>query len=162
MDPQKRYWLFFQLAKMFPDIKFIAMGAPNEPYRKLYEKIVERYKGVKNLEVKGFTSEEEKSKILSRCWILCLPSIREGLPIAFLEALAHKSAILSSVDPDNIVSTFGYYAPEDDFREGLIYLLDEDRWKLKGEQGYKYVKAIHSKDRIVNIFREILEALSGR
>jgi len=39
--------------------------------------------GLKDLEIKGFVSEEEKSRILSKCWILCLPSVREELPIAF-------------------------------------------------------------------------------
>jgi len=26
MDPQKRYWLFFELAKRFLEVRFIAMG----------------------------------------------------------------------------------------------------------------------------------------
>lgn len=159
MDLQKRYWLFFQLAKMFPEVRFIAMGAPNEQYKRLYERIVQKYEKLENLEIKGFVSEEEKSKILSKSWILCLPSLREGLPIAFLEALAHKCALLSSVNPDNIVSKFGYYVFDNNFRRGLQALLEDDSWKYKGEYGYKYVKLVHSLDKVISKLRSIIETL---
>ena len=32
------------------------------------------------------------------------------------------------------------YASEDNFSEGLDYLLSEDNWRGKGELGYDYVK----------------------
>jgi len=144
MDPQKRYWLFFELAKSFPDVEFIAVGKPNLLYEELYKRMVGKYRGLRNLKIAGFVSEEEKSRILSRSWILCLPSIREGLPIAFLEALAHKCALLSTVNPDNIVERFGYYAKRGDLSEGLKRLLENDEWRMKGELGYSYVIKVHS------------------
>lgn len=158
MDPQKRYWLFFELAKKFPDVKFIAIGKPNVLYEGLYERILRDYQGLSNLRIVGFIDEEEKSKILAKSWILCLPSIREGLPIAFLEALAHKSALLSSVNPDGIVSKFGHWTRGDDFRNGLHALLHNDLWKSRGEAGYKYVREVHRLDKIVRI---LIEAVSG-
>ena len=65
---------------------------------------------------------------------------REALPNSFLEAAAHKCAILSAVDPDGFASKFGYHASKDNFAEGLGYLLTENRWREKGELGYDYVK----------------------
>jgi len=160
MDPQKRYWLFFELARSFPEIRFIAMGVPNELYRNLYEKIAERYRGLKNLEVKGFVSEEEKSKTLSKCWISCLPSVREGLPIAFLEALAHKTALLSTVNPDGYVSAFGYYAREiDELARGLQHLFKDGLWMRKGELGRNYVVGHHSLNEVVSSLEKHLEEL---
>ena len=79
-----------RVSENFPNIEFIAVGKPNLFYEELYRRIVERYRGLRNLKITDFVGEEEKSKVLSRSWILCLPSIREELPIAFLEALAHK------------------------------------------------------------------------
>ena len=159
MDPQKRYWLFFELAKHFPDVEFIAIGKPNILYKELYKRIVERYQGLKNLRIAGFVSEEEKSRILSKSWILCLPSIREGLPIAFLEALAHKCALLSTVNPDNIVERFGYYARRKNFSEGLKKLLENGGWRMKGELGYKYVVEVHSLGKVVNKLIDMLQTL---
>ena len=160
MDPQKRYWLFFELARRFSEVKFIAMGAPNELYRRLYEKIVKKYVGLKNLEIKGFVNEEEKSRILSKCWILCLPSVREGLPIAFLEALAHKTALLSTVNPDGYVSAFGYYARGvDELAKGLQYLLEDSLWMRKGELGRNYVVRRHSLNEVVSSLEKRLEEL---
>jgi len=159
MDPQKRYWLFFELARLFPEIKFIAIGAPNESYKKLYDKVVEKYKGLSNLEIKGFVSEEEKRRILTECWVMCLPSIREGLPLAFLEALAHKCALLSSVNPDKIVSRFGYHVREEEFEIGLKQLLKDKTWNTKGILGYKYVKETHSLDKVIKKLISAIEAL---
>jgi glycosyltransferase involved in cell wall biosynthesis len=111
-----------------------------------------------NLEIKGFVSEDEKRSILSRCWIMVLPSIREGLPIAMLEALAHKCALLSSVNPDGLTEMFGYWAKKDDFAEGLKWLLEGDRWRRLGQEGHKYVREVHSLDKVIT---ELINRLKG-
>ena len=96
-----------------------------------------------NLEIKGFVSEDEKKRILDKCWIMVLPSIRGGLPIAMLEALAHKCALLSSVNPDGLTEKFGYWARRDEFVEGLRWLLEDDKWRKLRERGYAYVRENH-------------------
>jgi glycosyltransferase involved in cell wall biosynthesis len=159
MDPQKRYWLFFELARQFPEIRFIAMGKPNIFYEDRYRGVVSKYAGLPNLEVKGFVSEEEKRNILDKCWIMVLPSIREGLPIAMLEALAHKCALLSSVNPDCLTERFGYWAKNDDFAEGLKWLLKEDIWRRLGEDGYKYVRENHDTKKVINLLAKRIEEL---
>ncbi|MEM1510804.1 MAG: glycosyltransferase family 4 protein [Sulfolobales archaeon] len=158
MDPQKRYWLFFELAKHFPDIKFIAIGAPSILYEDMFREIVEKYRGLNNLELLGFVSEHKKQEILNKSWILVLPSIREGLPIAMLEALAHKVAILSSVNPDRLTERFGYYVEYGDFADGLKRLLRNNEWKVLGEKGYKYVKKHHSLDKVITKFVTLIQA----
>jgi glycosyltransferase involved in cell wall biosynthesis len=162
MDPQKRYWLFFELAKQFPEIRFIAMGKPNIFYEDSYEEVVNKYIGLSNLSIKGFVSEEEKGRILDKCWIMVLPSIREGLPIAMLEALAHKCALLSSVNPDGLTERFGYWSRREDFAKGLKWLLEDDKWRALGEEGYKYVRKNHEMEKIINGLINRLEELSRR
>jgi len=126
------------------------MGKPNILYEDKYRNVVSKYVGLPNLEIKGFVSEEEKGRMLNKCWIVVLPSIREGLPIAMLEALAHKCALLSSVNPDGLTERFGYWAQRDDFAEGLKWLLENDRWSALGEEGYKYVRENHSLEKVIN------------
>ncbi|SPC33779.1 protein of unknown function [Candidatus Nitrosocaldus cavascurensis] len=59
-----------------------------------------------------------------------------------LEALAHKMAILSSVNPDGVTEKFGYWAKNDDFDIGLKYLLSNHLWKDFGGGGYTYIQNI--------------------
>jgi len=79
-----------------------------------------------------------------------------------LEALAHKCALLSSVNPDGLTERFGYWARKDDFAEGLRWLLDGDRWRRLGGEGYKYVRKNHSIDRVITQFINRLEGLDRR
>jgi glycosyltransferase involved in cell wall biosynthesis len=161
MDPQKRYWLFFELAKQFPAVRFVAMGKPSVLYEDRYREVVGKYAGLPNLEIKGFVSEEEKGRVLNKCWIVVLPSIREGLPIAMLEALAHKCALLSSVNPDGLTERFGYWARRDDFVEGLRWLLESDRWRALGEEGCKYVRENHNLEKVIDELISKLKNLTG-
>lgn len=149
-DPQKRVEQFFQLAKKFPKIDFIAMGKSNYPL--VDEQMKKKYGQIPNLKMTGFVSAEEKQQILSKSWILINTSIREGLPISFLEALINKTAILSYVDPDNFASKFGYHVETDNFssmEDGLNQLLTNDLWIGKAEQGYQYVKKTHDVNEVV-------------
>jgi glycosyltransferase involved in cell wall biosynthesis len=160
MDPQKRYWIFFKLAKQFPEASFIAMGKPNILYEDIYRRIVSKYAKLPNLEIRGFVNEEEKRRTLDKCWVIVLPSIREGLPIAMLEALAHKCAILSSVNPDRLTESFGYWARGNDFAEGLRWLLESNRWEKLGTKGYKYVRENHNLEVIINRLVNLLKELN--
>lgn len=159
LDPVKRYWIVFELAKLFPDVEFFVIGKPSlAVYEELYNTVMRMYKNLKNLHVIGFINGIEKFNVLSKCWVLALPSIREALPLAFLEALACKCALLSSVDPDKLVTRFGYYAKQSDFAQGLKYLLSDNAWKRKGEQGHEYVKRVHALDKVINRLVKILES----
>jgi glycosyltransferase involved in cell wall biosynthesis len=95
------------------------------------------------------------NKTLSRAVILVNTSIREGLPTSFLEAMAHRCALLSRVDPDNVATRFGYHVEDDDFTAGLAHLLEGDTWKDKGEAGYDYVKDLFE---LGNVMEKHLEA----
>lgn len=160
LDPVKRYWLFFELARHFPMFKFIVIGRPTlDVYWKIYEHYKKEYQSLNNLELLGFIDGEKKFDILSKCWILTLTSIREALPLAFIEGLAHQCALLSSVNPDGIVSAFGFWAKNDNFVEGLFSLIDNHNWRLKGELGYNYVCKNHQLSNIVERLSSLLEML---
>ena len=82
---------FFKAAELlkikYPQWKFIIVGALdyNSP-DKVNPNIINYYKKNKIIIFKGF--ENQISKILSKTEIYCLPSYREGMPKATLEALA--------------------------------------------------------------------------
>lgn len=140
-DRIKRPEMFFELARLFPDVRFVAIGKSQSL---AWENLLRRkYGGIPNLEMVGFIHQfetEALSSILEESWILVNTSAREGLPTAFLEALSHRCAILSAVNPDGIPGRFGCHVKNGDFAAGLTALLAGDAWKEKGEAGYRFVR----------------------
>jgi glycosyltransferase involved in cell wall biosynthesis len=160
-DRRKRPERFFELARAFPHVRFLAAGKSRDP---LYERSLrDQYGRVANLELLGFVDQfrgPELSRLLSRSWILVNTAAREGLPNAFIEAAAHGCAILSAVDPDEFASRFGHHASDDDFVRGLTLLLEANRWRQLGEAGRDYVRQVFALqpaiDRHIEIYSELL------
>ena len=151
-DRRKQPEVFFELARSFPDIHFIAAGYSRD--NKWDTELRERYGKLENVELSGFVNQFENdnlSAIFSRSWIMVNTAAREGLPNSFIEAAAHRCAILSSVDPDGFASKFGFHVQDGDFQSGLLSLLKDDRWKLKAEYGYEYVKELFSLDKSIQL-----------
>jgi glycosyltransferase involved in cell wall biosynthesis len=141
-DRRKRPELFFELARAFPDVRFVAMGGSRDGAWEA--RLRSRYGHLPNLELAGlidqFLEPDRWARILERSWVLVSTATREGLPNAFLEAAAHGCAILSAVDPDEFASRFGYYAEDEDFEAGLHHLLEQDRWRCHGERARRHVR----------------------
>lgn len=159
-DRRKRPELFFRLAERFPDVHFVAVGkAQDESWETSLKQI---FGTLANLEMRGFIDQFEStelSTLLGRSWVVVNTSVREGVPTALLEAMAHRSAILSHVDPGGIASHFGYHAEHGDFAAGLQWLLTNCRWREKGLAGYRYVKDNFDLGRAVDRHVEAYEAL---
>ena len=160
-DLIKRPEIFFKLAKFFPDVRFIAMGRAYDNYRDIYLK--KRYGNIPNLTFAGLVTGYEKSKILSKSWILINTSLYECQPCSFLEGAAHKCAIMSAETQDHFSKLFGYYVENgfNNYKIGLKTLIDHDSWIHKGNEGYKYVKKYHEKNivinRHINIYKNLTE-----
>ena len=160
-DRRKRPELFFELARAFPRVRFLAAGKSRDPG---FEKTLrDRYGNLANVEMLCFIDQfsgTELSRLLSRSWILVNTAAREGLPNAFIEAAAHGCAILSAVDPDSFASRFGHHVADDDFVRGLTSLLESNHWQQLGEAGRDYVQRVFSLkpaiDRHIQIYTELL------
>jgi len=68
-------------------------------------------------------------------------------------------AILSTVNPDNYTSTFGIWEYPQNLKEGLEWLLENEKWKKLGEQGYEYVKRVHSTEKGIEAHIRVYEEL---
>jgi glycosyltransferase involved in cell wall biosynthesis len=138
------------LAISHPNVQFIMAGSSRD---KMYDQELRtKFSKIPNIELTGFINQFESdrlSSILSRSWILINTAAREGLPNSFIEACAHKCALLSSVDPDGFSSQFGYFSSYDEFSKGLGFLLEDNRWKQLGEKGYNYVNEFFSLDKAI-------------
>jgi glycosyltransferase involved in cell wall biosynthesis len=163
LDRRKRPELFFNLAARFPDVRFVVMGKSRDAG---YEAALRRRSdGLSNVEWMGFVDQfgsAEQSRVLGESRVMVNCAAREGLPNAFLEAAAHRCAILSAVDPDGFASRFGYHAGEDDFEKGLGWLLEGERWRALGEAGHDHVLETFELGRAVDAHEAVYGALPGR
>ena len=146
-DKRKRPWIFFELAKQFPEYRFIAVGKGSASAEAGFDaQLRRRYRGIENLEMPGFINRFEEperiQKILSDTWAFVSTAAREGLPLSFLEAAAYGCAILSVVDPDRFATRFGRQVKDDDFGSALRALLGESPL-AKGREAYEYVRGAY-------------------
>ncbi len=159
-DRRKRPQIFFELAKAFPQVNFIAIGKSRDTAWDNH--LREKYSNLPNLEMVGFINQfqgDKLSSLLEKSWIMVNTAAREGLPNSFIEAAAHGCAILSAVDPDEFASKFGFHVQDDNFVDGLKFLLKHDVWQKQGERGYKYVHDIFSTERAIDQHIGIYENL---
>jgi glycosyltransferase involved in cell wall biosynthesis len=159
-DRRKRPEIFFELARAFPNVRFLAAGKSRDAEYDRY--LRETYGNLANLEMVGFIDQfrsDELSQLLGRSWILVNTAAREGLPNAFIEAAAHGCAILSAVDPDGFASRFGYCAQDDNFVRGLETLLQGDCWRQLASEGYAYVRDVFALDKAIDQHLAVYEQL---
>lgn len=161
LDPEKNPEGFIELASRFPGVRFILAGRAHSAGR---QRLIDSMAKPGNLSVAGFVSGSVKETLLDRAWVLVNTSVSECLPVSFLEAAAHRCAILSPHDPDGFASRFGYHAQHRDYAKGLRWLLMEDRWKTRGAMGYRYVKRHHEQSHVIDLhlaqYRRLLEEKS--
>jgi len=170
-DPVKRPEVFLQLAERFPDVHFVAAGSALD---KSWENALrKKYGAAPNLELHGridqFKEPEKHSSLLSRCWMMVNTSTKEALPNAFLEAAAHRCAIIAGLDPDGFSSNFGYYVQPadpnhelpvaDDFATGVRWLLESDRWRERGKRGYEHILNVFESDRAIQLHLDAYQEL---
>jgi glycosyltransferase involved in cell wall biosynthesis len=151
LDRRKRPELFFALAQDFPDVRFVVAGRSNDP---LWEqRLVEKYGGLENLAMAGFVDQfgtEELANLYVESWIYVNTSIREGMPTAMLEAMAHGCAVLAHVDPNGVTTRFGKRVDSEDFANGLHELLEGNAWRRLGAAGSEYVRRQYSLERSID------------
>lgn len=163
-DAIKRPELFLELASRFPAVRFILVGdCLNDAIRG--DQIRQRCRGLKNVEAPGWLDVPDRDAILDASWVMVNTSTKECLPVSYLEAGAHKCAILSHGNADDFASSFGFWAERgdlEDYSQGLTFLLENTRWITMGEKAYDYVRQTHEYERVIDqhlhVYRQVLEA----
>ncbi len=138
---------FLELARRRPGVDFIAVGGAPEVARD--QALRRRYAGLPNLAMPGIIdqfSSNQLSEILGKSWVIVNTSLREALPTTFIEAAAHRCAILSYLDAEGFASRFGAVAEPGTLAESLDSLLADDRWRNLGEAGYRHVRNVFATD----------------
>jgi glycosyltransferase involved in cell wall biosynthesis len=159
-DLRKRPEKFLELAKRFPDYRFISVGQGEDVQ---YDSALRaKYRNVANLEMVGFVNRFDQAdrmqSILGETWALVSTAAREGLPLTFLEAAAFQCAIVSAVDPDGFATQFGVQVRDDDFEAGLRHLLADSPLE-KGRRAYEYVRKTYEQSQALDAHIQVYERL---
>lgn len=74
-----------------------------------YESIKAKVKNNKNIIMTGFVQGEELDELFSNCYLYCLPSDVEGMPISLLEAMSYgKNTLVSNIDENKqVIGKYG-------------------------------------------------------
>lgn len=160
LDRRKRPRLFLDLARRFPRVQFILAGKSRDA---AWETALRRdYGGLPNVAFAGFVdqfSDPRHGAILGQSWILVNTATREALPNSFIEAMAHRCALLSGVNPDGFAERFGYHAARDDFSDGLAWLLAEERWRARGQAAAAHIREVFEINRAMDQHVRAYEAV---
>jgi glycosyltransferase involved in cell wall biosynthesis len=162
-DHRKRIERFFELARRFPEVRFVAVGRAHDS---TYDaRLRDEFGSLPNVEMPGFLprfGDESLSGLYERAWVLVNTSAREGLPYTFLEAASWDCAILSTLDPEGFSSRFGHHAA-DDTMESLEHGLREllaGAWRERGQAAGAFVRSTWSEDESVRRHLAIYEGLA--
>jgi glycosyltransferase involved in cell wall biosynthesis len=161
--PRKRPEIVLDLAQHFPHVRFVMIGGGSD--RHYASQIRERAATLANVTFTDFIDQAADQTLfdyLSKAWVLINTAAREGLPLTFIEAAAHRCAILSERNPDGYASQFGYHVNGGDFAAGFQWLLADDHWRQAGERGHAHVLQDHDADKAINRQLSIYDAALAR
>lgn len=167
LEPQKRAWIFCEIAKNLPQYEFIVLGRffrDEEKNKKLLENYIDN--GINNLHFKGLVEGDEKMKIIKESRLLINTSIWEGIPISWLEALQYGTLIVSDLNNENLPSNFGKFIGTfngdgfdsvDKFCKEIVEMMTDDSlYESKALQAIDYVRANHGVETFINSFKQAI------
>ena len=168
LDRRKRPEIFLDLAKLFPECRFILVGKAESAERE--RELRAKYESLPNLDWVGyidrFQERDRLDAILAGSWALINTASREGLPLTFLEAAGSGCAIVSFVNPDDFPARFGVHVADDDFAGALRALLSEPAViHERGRQARAYVletyEAGAALEHHLDAYRTLVDPIAG-
>lgn len=166
MSKVKRLELLLDVAVAAPEIHFVLAGGSEfeTPYTL---EIIARARTIPNVTVMGRVAREMMPKVYGEASCLILTSSHEGFPNTFLEAWSHGLPVLSTVDPDRLISEEGLGVVASD-RDSLVkgirsYVEDSNRWIQASRNARSYYLAHHTVEETMRRFKEtFLQLLRSR
>ncbi|MFC1510451.1 glycosyltransferase [Candidatus Omnitrophota bacterium] len=171
LDPIKRPWIYFELAKRFKDADFYVGGITHYPH--VMDSIIAKYQDLPNLKLMGRIEGEEKIAILDKVWAVVNTSVREGIPVSLLEGFSFGKPAIAALNPDGLTSRFGIYVGEvfgdgndteslDRFSEAIEKMIngkfDKERY---GSLARQYIADVHSFSRFESSLVRVLKSPSN-
>ena len=161
-----------EILKEIPNISLMIIG--DGPEKNNLEELVKRLNLAKNIIFRGWIPNKDLNKVYRNADIFVLPSLREGLPVVLLEAMACGTPVVASKVggiPDIIKNGENGFLIEPknskEFADKIIRLLLDEKLKQKfSEEGLKIVQKRFSwnvvVEKFVEIYRDLLKKKTKR
>lgn len=160
--PLKRPDWLIKLADLLPQVTFDLVGGPDTD-RPFCESILDQARRRKNIVVHGAVSRDRIANLYRQATMMCCTSEYEGFPNTFLEAWSHGVPVISTVDPDGVISAgkMGDLAHSiDEFRSRIQKLVDDPAlWRRCSENARTYYLQNNSLNVAMSRFRKVFDEL---
>ncbi|XOV86654.1 MAG: glycosyltransferase family 4 protein [Pseudomonadota bacterium] len=156
----KRLELYVELAKRLPQITFHVIGSPNQA--SAYSlRVLDQANQVANIKVHGRVGESELYQLFLRSHLLCCTSEIEGFPATFIEAWSFSMPVLTTFDPDGVVSKekVGIVVGSvDELVSGLLEMTgDSQAYSEMALRSRTYYLNHYTVDAVIPAFRSLIE-----
>jgi len=162
ISPEKRPELFLELARSCPELQFDLVGPDdNGPCA---ARVLAGARALENLTVHGAIAREKVYDFYRAAACLCSTSLFEGFPNTFLEAWSQGVPVVSTFDPDGLITKRELGAAAADV-PGLARALREllssrDRWSQASQRARAYFVDNHTIESAMPRFERIFLELS--
>jgi len=160
---QKRPDRLLELAKACPDVHFDFVGPVEDS--KYASNICEQVKTIPNITYHGPAKREKVTEFYKNAKIMCCTSDFEGFPNTFLEAWSYGLPIVSTFDPDNLISKRNMGTIAQDIKglaSGIRTLLDNSKlWQKSSEAARKYYIENHTIAAVMPKFEKIFNEITN-
>ena len=156
--PVKRLELLLDIAEQYQDLQFDVIGDGNSK-SEYVQRLQSRAKSIPNVHLHGMVPHAYVHEFYQRAATLICTSHVEGFPNVFLEAWSHGLPIVSTFDPDNLITDKGLGKVGKDVSElaaGIHELLDSpDQWRIVSQSAREYFRENHSVDKAMERFERV-------
>jgi glycosyltransferase involved in cell wall biosynthesis len=162
ISPEKRPQKFIEIARALPDLRFDFVGpAPDAWAREIAARAA-----LPNVRVLGRVPSAGMHDVYGGAAGLICTSLFEGFPNTFIEAWSHGVPVVSSVDPDDLISLLGLGVAAAD-TDGLIrgvrlLATDRETWRRASDRSRAYYETHHDPEIALPRFAEAFLAVCGR
>ena len=143
------------------DKKLVIAGGASHT-NNYYENIIQKSKSNPNIILTGFVQGEELQELYSNCFLYCLPSDVEGMPISLLEAMSYgRNCLVSDIEEntqvcEKIATTFKK-SDVDDLKVQLKNCISGTN-RFKSEEIKNYILNKYNWNDIVNKIEKLYNA----
>ena len=161
-NQEKRLELLLELAALNPTVQFDVVGGANFQ-SKYVESLYTRAAQISNVTLHGRVPHAQMAKFFYQATVVCCTSSFEGFPNVFLESWSAGVPLLTTFDPDGVVSRFGLgrvATDLDSLSSGLCELLSPKTWLDASHASLEYFNEYHSADSSLGQFEKRFLALA--
>ena len=141
LRPIKRLELLLDIAEQHQDLQFKVVGDGNSE-SEYVQRLRSRAKAIPNVHLHGMVPHAYVHQFYQRAAALICTSRAEGFPNTFLEAWSHGLPVVTTFDPDGIISSQGLGKVCKDVPElvaGIRQLLDSpERWQKMSRRARQF------------------------